>query len=408
MSTLISDTLKRGQGASVHLVTTQEGIKHVQAGKLNLPENQLSIHYRATKTTVINPTSQPITPLNSGGFVDFRITSSDSVKGITFAVTLAKAADFDGTATVLTSDDVFGMFSHFEVYTENGSLLCQRCEASHLKQSLSDLAQDQFYLIKAALEGGDSVTTLTATPAAGSQTKIYVPFLRNFIQDNHIPISALASPVIIRLWFAAGCPLAVKEFEISNIQMYLDQYVFDDSVRAQIIAKYQNKLDFRIMSPKFQRSAETVTPNVPFQLRLTSLTGMITALSVKLLVSGAAVKIDKVDLLNESNQSILGGQPLEVAYTQTIQKARQHRYGRPATDSAYSEDKTFHIQISDLEAVNDSMGTINGFFTSNGYHSLMIYYNASGSTPVNAIVEVLYSSVSLFCVNRGVTSMTHS
>jgi hypothetical protein len=93
---------------------------------------------------------------------------------------------------------------------------------------------------------------------------------------------------------------------------------------------------------------------------------------------------------------------------QTVVKARHGRYGRPATDAANAADKTFHIQISEFESLHDSMGTINGFFVSNGYHSLQIHYNASGSTPVNAVVEVLYSSVSTFSVNRGVTSMTHS
>ena len=230
-------------------------------------------------------------------------------------------------------------------------------------------------MVKAGLEGGDGVTTLVATPAAGSMTVFFLQMLRHFLVDNHIMVSALASPVTIRLWFAAGCALAVKEFEVSNIQMYVDQYVFDDSIRAQNIAKYQNKLDFRVMTPKFQQSAEVITPNVPFQLRLTSVTGMITAMSVKVYVAGAAVKIDKRDLLNESNQSILGGQALPVAYMQTVVKAQHGRYGRPATHAAYSVDETFHIQISEHEALNDSMGTINGFSVSNGHHSLQIHDN---------------------------------
>ena len=90
--------------------------------------------------------------------------------------------------------------------------------------------------MKAGLEGGNGVDTLVATPAAGSQTVVYLPMLRNFLVDNHIMVSALSSPVTIRLWFAAGCALAVKEFEVSNIQMYVDQFVFDDSIRAQNIA----------------------------------------------------------------------------------------------------------------------------------------------------------------------------
>jgi hypothetical protein len=405
---LISDAIKRGGSAASNLVTTHQAVDHVQAGKLNLPQSQLSVHYRMSKTIIINPTSQPITPLNSGGFVDFRITSSDSIKGITFAVTLQKDAAFSGTATALVADESYEMFSHVEVYTENGSVLCTRTEAAHLKQSHADLAQDQYYLVKAGLEGGNGVTTLVATPAAGSQTVVYLPMLRNFLVDNHIMVSALTSPVTIRVWFNAGCMLALKDFEVSNIQLYCDQYVFDDSIRTQNIAKYQNRLDFRVMTPKFQKSAEVITPNVPFQLRLTSMTGMITAMSVKVFVAGAAVTIAKCDLLNESNQSILGGQALPVAYMQTVVKARQGRFGRPSTDTAIEADKAFHIQISEHEALNDSMGTIGGFFVSNGYHSLQIHYNASGSTPVNAIVEVLYSSVSTFTVNRGVTSMTHS
>ena len=79
------------------------------AGKLNLPQTQLSVHYRMTKTIIISPTSQPITPLNSGGFVDFRLTSSDSIKAVTFVVTLQKDAGFTGTATALTADESYDM-----------------------------------------------------------------------------------------------------------------------------------------------------------------------------------------------------------------------------------------------------------------------------------------------------------
>ena len=73
-------------------------INHVQAGKLNLLESQQNMNYRMSKTVIVNPTSQAITPLNSGGFLDFRLTSSDRIKGVTFSITLQRDSRFTGTA----------------------------------------------------------------------------------------------------------------------------------------------------------------------------------------------------------------------------------------------------------------------------------------------------------------------
>jgi hypothetical protein len=403
---LISDALKRGKAAASHLVTTHQPIQHIQAGGLNLPQSQVSVNYRNTKTMIVNPTSQPVNPLTSGGFVDFRLTSSDSIKGITFAITLHRDSTYEGYQT-LEADKAIDMLTHYEIYTENGSLLCTRTEAAHIKQYMGDLAVDQYNLIKCALEGGNGSTMTQSMPAAGANQVIYIPLLRTFLVDNQIMVSALNSPVTIRLWFNAGCSMSQMKLEISNIQMFVDQYCYDDSIRSQNIVKYQNKLDFRVMCPKYQRSSEVITPGVPFTLRLTSVTGMITSLSVKLYVSNAQQIITKCDLLNEGNQSVLGGQALPHSYLNTVVKARQGRYAR--TGSAINSDYIFHVQISDHEALNDSQGVIGGYFVSNGYHSLQIYYDSTVyTTPQNCIIEVLYSSVGTFSVNKGVTSMTYS
>jgi hypothetical protein len=48
------------------------------------------------------------------------------------------------------------------------------------------------------------------------------------------------------------------------------------------MAKYLRgpRLDFRFMAPRFQRSQETLTPGSRFNLRLSSVTGLITELNI--------------------------------------------------------------------------------------------------------------------------------
>ena len=303
------------------------------------------------------------------------------------------------------------MLSHIEILAENGSLSCQRIESDHLKVALSNLPSGAYLAVKSGIEGSDGVSDNAAVLEPTEEATSYIPIFNTFLSDFEMPVSGFQSPVIVRVWWKTGSFInnALKQ-SITSASMLVDQWVYDSSVRAKNITKFQTqKLDFRFGSTRFQRSLETVPSNQMFNLRLSSLHGLITSMVVILKdAAGNVCPIKKLDLLDSSGASLLGGSPIEHAYLQTIQRPREGRYVPTSVEPDVESNKFFHVPISQEAAAHNSEGTINGYIPQSGHHQISFYYETASDSTTSMEITVLYTAVSTFTVDKGVCSVQHS
>jgi len=152
------------------------------------------------------------------------------------------------------------------------------------------------------------------------------------------------------------------------------------------------------------------TPNQFNTLLLSSIQGLITSMTIifKTVGDGVVQEIQKLDLLDPSGGSMLGGAALSHAYLQATQRPRDNRYVNSVSEAVNASDKWFRLPISEEEAAHNSQGSVNGYIPMSGTHQLSIYYASSSSTALPVEVTVLYNAISTFSVNRGITSVAHS
>lgn len=412
MADLISESFARGDGAKKHMVHIDEPHKTLKNGTLNLPVKSSFIQHRRCKTSTINPNSQPLQGLQSGGFSDFRISSSDNIRGLVLAVKLSASPSFSATPVAWTSDMIFEMLSHIEVLCENGSLATQRIESDHLKLALSNLATEAYHSVKNGIQGADGVTDDAATLDASEEATSYIPIFGTFLSDFEMPVSGFNAPVIIRVWWKAGSYIYnTLEQNITDVKMLVDQWAYDTSIRQKTLNKFlTSKLDFRFGSTRFQKSVEVVSPNQMFNLRLSSMHGLVTSMVVilKNVATGTVLAVKKADLLDSSGASLLGGSPIDHAYLQAIQRPREGRYVNSSVETDASSNKFFHVPIGEQATAHNSEGSIGAYIPMSGHHQLSFYYESTNSSSVNLEVTVLYTAVSTFTIDKGTASIQNS
>jgi hypothetical protein len=412
MADLINQSFARGEGAKKHMVSTEEPHKTLKNGALMLPVKSSYFQHRRCKTSTINPNSQPVQALESGGFCDFRISSSDNIRSLVLALKLTCSATFDATPVPWTTDNIFGLLSHIELLAENGSLSVQRIEADHLKLALSNLHSEAYYAVKNGIQGSNGVDDTPASLDASESATSYIPIFGAFLSDFEMPVSGFNSPVIVRVWFKSGSYIYSTSLQnITNASLMVDQWAYDTSVRQKTMNKFLNsKLDFRFASTRFQKSIETVTPNQMQTVRLSSLHGLITSavVQLKLVSSGSTKAIKRADILDSSGASLLGGAPLEHAYLQATQRAREGRYVNSDAESDPASNRFFHIPIGEMSVQHNQEGSVGAYIPMSGQHQLSFEYESDNDTAVSMEITVLYTSVSTFTVDKGVCSVQHS
>ena len=322
------------------------------------------------------------------------------------------ATGVGGTAENLTPEYVFNTISHVETLTENGSLTVQRTDGAHLALALSNLEASMHHSVKNGIVGGSGSDDTPAIFAATESATVYVPLFDNVLTNFQIPASAFSAPIIIRVWWQPNSYLsATLEHEITDVKLMVDSWVYDASIRQATIGKYlRSKFDFRFANTKFQKSIIQFTPNQFNTLLLSSIQGLITSMTIifKTVGDGVVQEIQKLDLLDPSGGSMLGGAALSHAYLQATQRLRDNRYVNSVSEAVNASDKWFRLPISEEEAAHNSQGSVNGYIPMSGTHQLSIYYASSSSTALPVEVTVLYNALSTFSVNRGITSVAHS
>ena len=201
-------------------------------------------------------------------------------------------------------------------------------------------------------------------------------------------------------------------YEISNIAMRIDSWIYDVSVQEKTLQKYRSStLDFRFSNTKFQKSIENVSPNQFFTLRLASVQGLVTSMTVifRTISDDTIQTIKKLDMLDSSGASLLGGAALEHAYLQCTQRPRDNRYVNSSTEPDLATDLYFRVPISQESSAHGSQGSVNGYLPMSGTHQPSIYYESASSTTIPVEITVLYNSVSTLSIQNGITqSVQHS
>jgi hypothetical protein len=190
----------------------------------------------------------------------------------------------------------------------------------------------------------------------------------------------------------------------------MQTFHYDSSVRAKMLSKYlKSKFDFRFANPKLMKTMEQITYNSRHQIRLSAFNGLVTSLTIICRIGGVVTKVNKVELMDPQNMSLSGGSPLEFDYVDRILRAGENRYIEAPGVTADESALWFHYPIGgDNEALSNHHGQLNGYIPMSSLHQLAIYVENANSTTVAAEISILYTSVSTFTVNRGITTVSHS
>ena len=401
MSSNIQDGKAR-QGSNSHIVETNVVYPHTKSGSLNLETSSNIVLHRAAKSSLLNPTSQPASTFS--GFTDVRLVSTEPIRDITLSLEFTTSS---ATAIKLDSDMVLDAINYIEILSENGSLAVSRIEGDHLKLGLAQAPSIGAF--RAALQGiqggveGDGVEVSTDASFTS-----YVPIFKNLLSEHEIFGGGLNAPMTIRVWWASGCDLSVAGVELGTL--VLGHWQYDASIRQKLMNNYLTgpPLAFRYAAPRFQTTQETITPGARHVVRLSAVNGLITSIVASVKISGVATKLEKLDMMDSSNQSIIGGSPLDFSYVNSVVRADENRVW-PSSAQAFESESWFHIPISSDTAAHESFGSIWGYVIMNGFHSVALYLPTTATnTAETCEVTFLYSSMSLFNVNKGQTSVQNS
>lgn len=409
MSSSISDALARGPSAAAHLVRTHELYPHVKSGDLTLRKSQVAVLHRRKTAAVYNSQTLPSTGLSNAGFADIRLSGADVLAGITLRMTYKN--DTGAPLANWNARWAWYVFSHIEVLAENGSTVLERLEPEALSKKWLQLPPSAHERVKQGLQGGpDNASGNPATMADGTSRTLYFPLLGCALTSQEIPPFALSSPLIIRAYFrgsgvftgpftALMIPNGTAGLTISAFDAIVNAYQHDASERADLARRYamaglrSPPLDIRYSRPGFQRTQETFTNGGPLTIRLSSVSGLVTSLSVvlqKIYAAGYGFGLygtpDKVDLLDEKGSSLYGS-PLEYPLLQITQAISD---GNVVDDNL---QKILAIPIGGESG--EESGQIHGYVPMSGHHQLQVT-----ASPGEYSVTVIYRTVAHIRVEK--------
>jgi hypothetical protein len=345
MSNKIDNAIARSASAASHLVHTGSEFEFQKAGKLNLKKSQNHVEHRACKFNVINPSAQPSSALASGSsvFTDYRMTASEPLNGITIVNTLMCDPSFVGTPGPITSSNVWDTIDRVQILLENGSIVLTEISGAAMEAYHFSLNKTQWRAINNGMSGCNT-NQQAASLDAGESTEIYIPLFFDPLSSNEIAISALSSPVTVRIYWRSGTYLNVtQELDITSTSLMLNQYQYDKSVRSKMFSKLMSPtpVHFRYPRQGKQELSASITPGTPFEFRLSGVHGLISELTLQVEIAGVTTEIDSFDLLDESGQTMLGTR-LKTRFVLASQRPKHDVYIQAGKSAKYVK-----IPISD-------------------------------------------------------------
>jgi hypothetical protein len=409
----INQAVARGASTAVHLVNTGASVvNRIKSNGLNLPSYQLeNNHHRSLIVSTHNPASQPVNALTSPTFTDFRLVSSESVHGVTLALSVSCDTATANFSYALTTDFVFSLINYVEVLGENSSVVIQRIDRDDLINAFAQLPREVYLPLQKAILGIDydiAATTANATMVDGDSRTLYLPLMIDILSQFEIIVSALSSPVTLRFYWRGTH--AATNLSLQNASMLVSQWHYDNSVRSQQMAAYNGpKIDHRYFRRAYMRSQETITPGNRFSMRLSSVQGLVTSMTLIVRLNDVVQKVDRFEILDPQGQNIVGGTVLSQQYCATILRADTQRYfaDGTSTEPIPVSEKFVNIPISTQAHHSEAMGQLSAYLPVSGQHQLIFYLAGSGAT-ASYEVTILYSAASVMSINRGQISISHS
>jgi hypothetical protein len=255
-----------------------------------------------------------------------------------------------------------------------------------------------------------SVNLISTTLDAGETCEIYLPLFFDPLSSNEIPISALSSPVTIRIYWRSGSYLNITQgIDITSTSLMLNQYQYDKSVRAKMFSKLMSPtlVHFRFTRQGKQELSASITPGTPFEFRLSGVHGLISELTLQVEIAGVTTELDSFDLLDESGQTMLGTR-LKTKFVLASQRPKHAVFIQSGKAAKYVK-----IPISDSTSnteAHSGHGQLNAYIVSSGNNMLSFTYKnpVGNNDAVTANIKVFYSSVSTLEIKSGVCSIQHS
>jgi len=401
MTNIINDARLRGGIAALTAEIPQgETYPHTMVGGLNLLASSAITLHRSSRVSSINAMTAPASDFQ--GFTDFRV-GGDPVQSMSLKMDFTASGD---TSYQLTSDAVISAIQYIEVVGNDGSTSLINLQPGHIQQALSDRPTNSFKSILKAIQGGDEGNGATVTAAAGFSS--YLP-INTFISDNSImPAALVSNGLTVRVWWANTNDLKTAGLSLASASMVVGSWAWDQSIRQKLQATYMkpNALVWRFHQPRFQKSTEVITPSQTFNLRLSGVNGLITSMTVIVRVGGLPVVISKLGLVSPSGENLNGGSLIDAGFTD-IMRAENDRHFPDGTQ-VFDAESAFRMPIS-TAADERAEGQVTAYVPMSNAHQLQIVLaSIDDDAAVSASVEVLYTSLATFSVQKGIASIQNS
>ena len=403
----------RGQAGAQQVQTSQDGdlFPTVRVGNFNLRRSQNVFLNRSHRIQVFNSSTLPSDALsNAGSFTDIRIQGADPLMSMTLRLTLAND-DAKNDIANLTAENVLGFIDHVDIMGNNGSLVLERIDFDHQFLAFAEHDPDSYARLRCALQGGSTGATF-GIPAAGALT-IYIPIFRSVLIQNELMSAGLIGPLVLRVWWRGlqwvnnGQVLGATAPRVASFDLLCQTTNWDPSRAAQIVNRMMSgpRQDIRYAIPQFQKTIENLVGGQAFTLRLSGVQGLVTSMTVMIRDLAQSIYIvqplKQLDFLDPAGASLLGGSYVDSLYTSLIYGASQQiRFD--STGVTYS---AFRIPISGANVAHSELrGHVEAFIPMSGSHQLRFIPSVSG----NLQVSVIYYSVGMLSIERGVLSTTQS
>jgi hypothetical protein len=416
-----SQAVARGAGAAQHMLDTH-GLPypHSKQGKMNLRKSQALVLHRSARFSVINPASQPSDAMTSGGFTDFRMSAGEPLRALTLDLSWRNE---NADPIMVRPEYVFATISHVEVLAENGSQVIERHDSAHFVEQFRNISKEMAELYAGGMVDSPMGTTPSptfgtmSTVSSGDTATSYVPLLGLALVDHEIFLAAVRAPFIVRVWWKAGqhfktaAPSTPAEsMTLDSCRLLAESWQYSPEIRQAMVRKnLSSKLDIRFASPRFQRSSEEIQLADTFNLRLSSVNGLVTSMCVlaKDTATGSRLKFDSVELLDSSGQSVLGGSPVPEGYLRHVVGARA---GRFVPNFDWGLQYFIQVPLSGEDAFHhERAGTIGAYLPMSGQHQLSFKLApVAGQTQQSVEITVLYRSVSTLTLDKGNVRVQHS
>jgi hypothetical protein len=97
---------------------------------------------------------------------------------------------------------------------------------------LSEVNRDTFIPLHRGITGGN------ATLEAGDVAVCYVPLFRCMLQEpNYVYPAGFQNHLIVRVYVRGGCTLGASDIDVSAVNLLVQSYHYDASIRQQILSR---------------------------------------------------------------------------------------------------------------------------------------------------------------------------